>query len=89
MNDFEPAQLQMTFQHIFKQEGTEISNMGLIIHRGTAGVQGYYARLQGLKEFLRARQGIIKSESHGSFSLFVKTVGQSAPKWHAEWRQSE
>ena len=46
-------------QHIFHNIGTQVANVGVVIHRGAAGVHFYLLGMVGDKQFFFMGQGIV------------------------------
>src|SRR2546430_1641949 len=49
---------QIPAQDIVEHESPEVADVGVVVHRGSAGIDAHLSRMNGLEFFLAARQGI-------------------------------
>ena len=58
--DIIAAVAQCLLQHVFHDIGTQVANMGIVVHRRTTGIHLDNVGVIGNKQFLLVRQGIIQ-----------------------------
>src|SRR5206468_13130915 len=66
LRDGVTADLQETPQHVLPEVGPEVADVGVVVHRRTAGVQTHLARVEGGELVLLTRQGVVEPNGHGS-----------------------
>src|SRR3954468_12097600 len=64
VKDLVAARLQPAPEEVLEQEGPEVSDVGVVVDRGTTGVERYPARLQRLERLDLAAQGVVEAERH-------------------------
>ena len=60
LRDLEAARAQEAAQDVLEDEGAEVADVGVVVDRGAAGVDGHSARMQGHERLLLPRHGILK-----------------------------
>ncbi len=64
VEDLEPARLEPAAQEVLEQEGPEVSDVGVVVDRGPAGVQRRPPRVKGHERLDLAGEGVVEPESH-------------------------
>ena len=72
---------QGLLQHVLHDVAAQVADMGKVIDRGTAGVEGDLARLVGLKRLLLVGHGVVKLHGiHMTVSFSVKICCVRPPR---------
>jgi len=66
MGDPIESALQPPSQHVLEQECSEVTDMGPVPHRGSAGVDADVSRLKRFDRLQPPAQGVVESHRHGS-----------------------
>jgi len=69
LGDLVTRQLQSAAQNVLEEEGPEIADVGVVVHRRPAGVEAHAAFLEGLEELKTPGKGVVETKGKGQVSL--------------------
>jgi hypothetical protein len=70
MGDLIPQTAEAADQNIVGYIGSQVTNMGIVIYRGTAPIKPNFARFKGLKFLQFPTKGVKQVQWHGTSALF-------------------
>src|SRR6185437_11333596 len=85
-----PAGLEPPAQQVFEQEGSEVPDVGVVVDRGTAGIQRDPPRLERFELLDGAGEGVVESEAHPAAApaagVMLSGVGPPSTRtWTLRW----